>query len=119
EEARTSPQRNIITRAIGHQARVQADQFQVGPLESGDLLLLCSDGLHGMVDDAELLRISEEPDLSQAAIDYVEAANAHGGLDNITCLLVRVVGRAEGESAATTHAQAGAATPGDATSAPS
>jgi serine/threonine protein phosphatase PrpC len=92
EEARTSPQRNIITRAIGHQPRVQSDQFQVGPLQPGDLLLLCSDGLHGMVREDELVRISVEPDLQQAAIDYIEAANAHGGLDNITCLLVRVAG---------------------------
>jgi serine/threonine protein phosphatase PrpC len=91
EEARTSPQRNIITRAIGHQPRVQSDQFQVGPLQPGDLLLLCSDGLHGMVPEHELLSISDEADLRQAAIDYVEAANAHGGLDNITCLLVRIV----------------------------
>ena len=35
EEARTSPQRNIITRAVGHQPRVQSDQFQVGPLQTG------------------------------------------------------------------------------------
>ncbi len=96
EEARTSPQRNIITRAIGHQARVQTDEFQVGPLQAGDLLLLCSDGLHGMVPDDELLRISEEPDLQQAAVAFIEAANAHGGLDNITCLLVRVVARYDG-----------------------
>jgi protein phosphatase len=93
EEARTSPQRNIITRAIGHQSRVQSDQFQVGPLQPGDLLLLCSDGLHGMVRDDELLRIGAEPELQQAAADYVAAANAQGGLDNITCLLVRVVAR--------------------------
>jgi serine/threonine protein phosphatase PrpC len=95
EEARTSPQRNIITRAIGHQSRVQSDQFQVGPLQPGDLLLLCSDGLHGMVAEDDLLRIGEEPDLQQAAIDYIEAANARGGLDNITCLLVRVIARYE------------------------
>jgi PPM family protein phosphatase len=93
EEARTSPQRNIITRAIGHLPQVESDQFQVGPLQAGDLLLLCSDGLHGMVDDDELLRIGAAPDIQQAALDYVEAANAHGGLDNVTCLLVRVVAR--------------------------
>lgn len=102
EEARTSPQRNIITRAIGHQPHVQSDQLQVGPLQPGDQLLLCSDGLHGMVQPDELLRISEEPDLRQAAIDYVEAANAHGGLDNITCLLVRVVARHDAEPKADT-----------------
>lgn len=91
EEARTSPQRNIITRAIGHQSRVQSDQFEVGPLAAGDLLLLCSDGLHGMVRDDELLEIGANPDVQQAAADYVGAANAHGGVDNITCLLVRVI----------------------------
>jgi PPM family protein phosphatase len=93
EEARTSPQRNIITRAIGHQPRVQSDHFQVGPLQPGDVVLLCSDGLHGMIRDEDLLRISQEADLVQAAGDYLAAANANGGLDNITCLLVRVVAR--------------------------
>jgi protein phosphatase len=93
EEARTSPQRNIITRAIGHQPSVQSDQFQLSPLLPGDLLLLCSDGLHGMVPDVELLRIGEESDLRRAAVHYIEAANAHGGLDNITCLLIRVLAR--------------------------
>ncbi|HEY7067349.1 MAG TPA: PP2C family serine/threonine-protein phosphatase [Chloroflexota bacterium] len=99
EEARTSPQRNIITRAVGHQPRVQTDQFQVGPLQAGDLLLLCSDGLHGMVSDDDLLRIAQQPDLRQAAQDYIDAANGNGGLDNITCLLVRVVERHDTESA--------------------
>jgi serine/threonine protein phosphatase PrpC len=101
EEARTSPQRNIITRAVGHQPRVQSDQFEVGPLQPSDVLLLCSDGLHGMVPDSDLLRISQGADLRQAALDYVEAANANGGLDNITCLLVRVIARYDDGDATT------------------
>jgi PPM family protein phosphatase len=91
EEARHSPQRNIITRAIGHQPRVQTDEYAVAPLQPGDVLLLCSDGLHGLVEDADLLAIAQQPDLRRAAAEYVELANARGGVDNITCLLVRVL----------------------------
>ncbi len=91
EEARYSPQRNIITRAIGHEPRLQTDQYEVGPLQPGDVLLLCSDGLHGLIEDADLLAIGQQADLQQAAREYVALANAHGGLDNITCLLVRIL----------------------------
>jgi serine/threonine protein phosphatase PrpC len=91
DQARRSAQRNIITRAIGHQPTVQGDQYQVAPLRAGDVLLLCSDGLHSLVDDEELLRIGLQADLTRAAAEYIAAANARGGYDNITCLLVRIL----------------------------
>jgi protein phosphatase len=97
EQARRSSQRNIITRAIGHQPDVEDEQFEV-PLKSGDLLMLCSDGLHGMVEDPALLRIAiTQPDMNSAAASFIDAANARGGHDNITCLLVRVRGVDEPE----------------------
>ena len=91
DQARTSPQRNIITRAIGHQVDVEDDQVAVAPLQPGDVVLLCSDGLHGMVEDDELLALAQQADLSGAAAALIAAANAHGGHDNITSLLVRVL----------------------------
>ena len=91
DEARHSPQRNIITRAIGHQPGVQTDEFSVAPLQPGDVLVLCSDGLHGLIEEADLLAVAQQADLRQAAREYVELANARGGPDNITCLLVRIL----------------------------
>jgi len=91
DQARRSAQRNIITRAIGHQPTVQGDQYQVAPLRAGDVLLLCSDGLHSLVEDEELLRIGLQADLTRAAVEYIAAANARGGYDNVTCLLVRIL----------------------------
>ncbi len=89
-QARASPQRNIITRAIGHQAEVEDDQYTIAPLQAGDVVLLCSDGMHGMVEDAEMLALAQQPDLSEAAAALVGAANDRGGHDNITVLLVRI-----------------------------
>jgi PPM family protein phosphatase len=91
DQARTSPQRNIITRAIGHQVDVEDDQRVESPLQPGDLVLLCSDGLHGMLEDEELLAIAQQADLAGAAAALIAAANARGGHDNITSLLVRVL----------------------------
>jgi hypothetical protein len=77
---------------VGHQPTVEGDQFQLAPLQSGDTFLLSSDGLHGMVEDTELLRIGvRSGDLPEAASNFITAANNRGGHDNITCLLVRVV----------------------------
>jgi PPM family protein phosphatase len=100
EEARHSPQRNIITRAVGHQPRVQSDYFTV-QLQPGDVLLLCSDGLHGLLENDELIAVAQQPDLQQAAQEYVDLANAHGGHDNITCLLIRVLPPDQAQGAAT------------------
>lgn len=89
EEAQVSPQRNIITRAIGHQPTVQVDLFTLSDPQPGDVLMLCSDGLHGMVRDSELEAMSLDADLGAVAQRFVDMANLAGGHDNITCLLVR------------------------------
>jgi protein phosphatase len=97
DQARRSAQRNIITRAVGHQPNVEVDLFQLAPVLPGDVLLLCSDGLHGLVEDAELLRIGvRSADIGQAAANLIAAANNRGGHDNITCLLVRIVATGPG-----------------------
>ena len=88
EEARNHPDKNVITRALGATKDVAVDFFDVH-LESGDRLLLCSDGLTNMVldEDIEDIIVSEEL-LETAGKRLVEAANENGGKDNIGIVLV-------------------------------
>jgi PPM family protein phosphatase len=82
---------NVITRALGMQDKVLVD-VQTISVENGDIMLLCSDGLNGMLRDSEILEIVEKhrADLNQAARALVDAANEQGGEDNITVILVEV-----------------------------
>jgi len=89
-EAAEHPQRSIITRALGPEPHVQIDTL-TQEVEDGDVLLLCSDGLTGMVDDPTLTTtVSEADSLSEAAKNLIAKANAAGGRDNITVLLLRI-----------------------------
>ena len=88
EEAKRSRQKNVITRAVGNRDYVQVDTAVV-ELELGDLYLLCSDGLHGY------LRSEEIPAMAavggrEAVARFIDLANARGGKDNITAILVEV-----------------------------
>lgn len=87
EEARTSNRKNVITRAIGIEPVV--DPEILGPLDlaEDDLLLLCTDGLHGMIEDAAIGGHGSEGSLGAAAARLIQSANAAGGRDNITVLL--------------------------------
>jgi protein phosphatase len=88
EEARTHPARNRITRHVGMERALYPD-VQSLELCDGDRLLLCTDGLNGMIDDdriAEILNSGEDPE--QACASLVDAANAAGGRDNVTALIV-------------------------------
>jgi protein phosphatase len=90
EEADVHPQRSVITRALGTDPHVDVDTFTV-PVESGDLFLLCSDGLTTMVDDGEIRDlVTSAKDLDQAGKGLVKAANKAGGEDNVTVVLFRV-----------------------------
>ena len=90
EEADVHPQRSVITRALGTDAQVDVDTFTV-PAESGDLFLLCSDGLTTMVGDEEIRDlVTRARDLDQAGKGLVKAANRAGGEDNVTVVLFRV-----------------------------
>lgn len=81
-------QKNIITRAVGISRTVQADIFEV-PLEECDCVLLCSDGLTNMVEDAGISRILKTTDtLEEKTRNLIEAANENGGKDNIAVILV-------------------------------
>ena len=89
EQAQTHPQRNILTRALGTTPHVQVDISQAA-LEEGDVLVLCSDGLHGLVSDEEMGRIVATEEPQKACQTLVDAANALGGHDNITVVIGRV-----------------------------
>jgi PPM family protein phosphatase len=87
EEADTHPQRSVITRALGTDPEVDVDTFTIEP-ESGDVFVICSDGLSTMVDDDEIIRIvGKSGDLESAARALIKSANRSGGEDNITVVL--------------------------------
>jgi protein phosphatase len=84
--------KNVITRALGIGPTVDVDLW-VEHSAPGDTFLLCSDGLHGLVSDEELLDILEQnPVLTEACAALVDRANLAGGKDNITAVLVRIEG---------------------------
>ncbi|MFO0618719.1 MAG: protein phosphatase 2C domain-containing protein [Polyangiaceae bacterium] len=82
--------RNVITRALGIAPTVDVDAASC-PAEPGDVFLLCSDGLHGLVDDSTIRAIVREHQiLTEACSRLIEAANRNGGKDNITAVLIRI-----------------------------
>ena len=88
EEALVHPQRNIILRALGLEAQVQVDVVSV-KIEPGDLFLLATDGLTGLVGDGSILRVLESgPEPVAAARSLVDAALGAGGHDNVSVVLV-------------------------------
>ena len=91
EEAVRDPRRSMITRAIGLEADLDVDLYPVA-LAPGDRVLLCSDGLTTMLhEDAILSILAGEPDPVKAALKLVAAANAAGGVDNTTVLVLDAV----------------------------
>jgi protein phosphatase len=90
EAAEHHPQRSIITRALGPEPEVEVDTH-THHARGGDVYVLCSDGLTGMISDAELASlVSAAPTLEAAAESLVRAANQSGGKDNITVVLFRL-----------------------------
>ena len=91
-EAKTHPNRSIITRALGNSPHTQPDLYEIN-VEPGDRLLLCSDGLSGMLDDHELAyTLGHVGDPQECADQLIDEANAAGGVDNITAIVVDVTG---------------------------
>ena len=96
EEARNHPDKNIITRAIGARDDVEVDFFNL-ELQTGDMVLLCSDGLTNMVDDETICRILKNGNsLRDRVEELVETANANGGRDNISVIVIEPL--ADGDS---------------------
>lgn len=92
EEIKNFPHKNVIVRALGMKDLVQVDMLRREP-EAGDMYLLCSDGLSGLVEDPEMLEIVEKhsDDLPMGCQKLVDEANKNGGNDNITVILVKVL----------------------------
>ncbi len=89
-EARVHPNKNIITRALGANAVVEPDFFEVN-LEEGDTVLMCSDGLTNMLEDETIEQIiRENDDLETAATTLVKYANQNGGKDNIAIIIIKL-----------------------------
>jgi PPM family protein phosphatase len=108
-EAAAHPHRSVITRALGTDGEVEPDLLEAG-LEPGDRLMLCSDGLNGMVTDEKIQEILARPDGPQEAADaLVQAALEEGGEDNVTVLVVDLVADEPGGDAAATSVPAGEA----------
>ncbi len=90
EEQKSELPKNVITRALGMQEHVSVD-LQGDDATVGDCYILCSDGLSGMIEDAEILEIvSKSPSIEEACRKLIAVANEHGGEDNITAVLVRI-----------------------------
>ncbi len=95
EEARTHPQRSVITRALGSDPHLQPDLYEIN-VETGDRLLLCSDGLSTMVQDEDIESLmARTRDPQRCASQLVNAAIAAGGHDNVTVIVADVTGYAE------------------------
>jgi len=90
EQARTHPYSNVITRCVGANEDVVPDLY-FGNLRRGDVLLLASDGLTGMLEDEHLLEILAEEGSPESWVGrMIHEANRRGGLDNITAIIVRI-----------------------------
>ena len=89
EEERNFPHKNVITRALGMRETVQVD-IRSHQIKSGDVYVLCSDGLSGMVQDDSIAQtVSGAKSLERAVAELVDAANRNGGTDNVTTLLLQ------------------------------
>lgn len=96
EEGKNHPNKNMITRAVGAPQLLNVDHFIV-PLENEDYVLLCSDGLHGMLEDEEIkeLILMENQTLEDKTNALIEKAKQKGGKDNIAVVLMKMGSRGE------------------------
>ena len=89
EEARTHPNRNLITRALGPESSMPCDTYEM-TLEDGDLLLLCTDGLVVAATDEEICRaVCSADDLNEGLERLIALARQHGAPDNVTAVLLK------------------------------
>ncbi|MDA1349180.1 MAG: Stp1/IreP family PP2C-type Ser/Thr phosphatase [Chloroflexi bacterium] len=89
EQAAIHPRKSLLSRAVGATDDVDVDEVEV-ELETGDVVVLCSDGLHGRVDDSDMAEVVSRLSPSRAARELVNMANEAGGQDNITVVVAKV-----------------------------
>ncbi len=90
EEQRSELPKNVITRALGMHDQVVVDLQHDDP-RGGDIYVLCSDGLSGMVEDAEILQlVKDSPDIGELCSALIAKANEHGGEDNVTAVVIKI-----------------------------
>ncbi|HEX4965000.1 MAG TPA: Stp1/IreP family PP2C-type Ser/Thr phosphatase [Thermoanaerobaculia bacterium] len=90
EQARSHPLKNVVTRALGGESDVLVDVREL-EIETGDLFLLCSDGLTGMLSDADIRdRLASGRSLHEICRTLINDSNARGGIDNVTVILLSV-----------------------------
>ena len=91
EQARVHPDGNLITQNLGDPKQAPKPDGKVTDLQSGDRILVCSDGLNGMLSDAQMhYLLVQHKATAEACKHLVEEANREGGTDNITCLLLDI-----------------------------
>jgi protein phosphatase len=91
QEAAVHPKRNLLTQCLGHSPVLRVERT-VHQVQLGDVLLLCSDGLTGVVQDAEIVQVlMSSPDPQQACAALIDLANQRGGPDNITVVIAQAV----------------------------
>ncbi len=95
KDVKTDRMKNVITRSVGFEREVHVEVYQM-QVQTGDTLMLCSDGLSGMLEDRAMMDIVQEQlfkqgDAQKAVDELILAANAKGGDDNITSILVQVI----------------------------
>lgn len=90
EEAKVHPKRSVILKAVGLAETVEPDPGEHVALEVGDEVIMVSDGVHGVVDDADLERMVHQAPLEDAVDAVIQAARDAGGPDNITIVVLRV-----------------------------
>jgi protein phosphatase len=89
-EAENHPRRNVLQRSMGVSEQVEIDVSGPFPLVEGDIFILCSDGLHGVVKEEEMLAVAQKP-LREAADEFIKKAIERGAPDNVTVIVARVV----------------------------
>ena len=91
EQARLSERRNVITRGVGFQAHVDVDTGGPIPISENQRVVLCSDGLHGLLSDQEIASLARGSAPAEAAERMIALSNARGGLDNISVVVCAFV----------------------------
>ncbi|MHB8645249.1 MAG: Stp1/IreP family PP2C-type Ser/Thr phosphatase [Thermomicrobiales bacterium] len=88
DQAKSSRQRNVITRALGQRQKVDVDIFEVD-LMADDVILLCSDGIHGIIEDEEMKQVAQALPPEQAANELIDLANNRNASDNVSVVIVK------------------------------